>query len=365
MTKKLFTGIGVLVLLLVIYLLTWPVPIDPVSWKAPPNPGYTGAFEANSRLAGFEKLPLGGLHGPEDIAINDRGWIYAPTHEGVIVRLKSEDASPEKWADTGGRPLGMAFDAHGNLIVADGDRGLLSVDPQGRVKTLATEANGQAIRYADDVDVAADGKIYFSDASTKFAPQDFGGTLEASLVDIMEHGGHGRLLVYDPETAETQTLIDGLNFANGVAVSPDQRFVLVNETGSYRVVRYWLEGPEKGAFEPIIEALPAFPDNISPGQAGRFWVALVSPRNPLLDKLSDNPLIRKMIQRIPQGLRPKAEAYGHIIAINKSGDVTQNLQHPDPAVPLNTGITETDEYLYIGSLATDFIPRLKKSEAGI
>ncbi len=363
--KKLFTGIVVLVFFLVIYLLTWPVPIDPKAWESPPNPGYTGDFETNSRLSGIERLPLGGLHGPEDIAIDDQGWIYAPTHEGVIVRLKNDTGTPEKWANTGGRPLGIDFDAHGNLIVADGYRGLLSVNPEGEIRTLATEADGKVIRYADDVDVAADGKIYFSDASTKFAPQDFGGTLEASLVDIMEHGGQGRLLVYDPETGKAKTLIDGLNFANGVAVSPDQRFVLVNETGSYRVLRYWLKGQKKGTVDPIIEALPAFPDNISTGQAGRFWVALVSPRNPLLDKLSDNPFIRKMIQRIPSGLRPKAEAYGHIIAIDATGRVTQNLQNPNPTVPLNTSATETDDYLYIGSLATDFIPRLPKSKAGL
>jgi len=364
MLKKLLTGLAVLFVLLGVYLLTWPVPIDPKAWVAPPNPGYTGDFETNTRLSGIEKLPLGGLHGPEDIAIDSAGRIYAPTHEGIIVRLESASAEPEKWVDTGGRPLGIEFDANSHLIVADGYRGLLSVAPNGEITTLVTEADGQAIRYADDVDVAADGKIYFSDASTKFAPTDFGGTLEASLVDIMEHGGHGRLLVYEPETRKTRTLLDGIHFANGVAVSPDQRYVLVNETGSYRVLRYWLSGPKKGTVEPMIEALPGFPDNISTGQDGRFWVALVSPRNPLLDKLSDNPLVRKMIQRIPAALRPKATLYGHVIAIDDTGRVTQNLQDPEPLVPLNTSVTETDEYLYIGSLAADFIPRLAKARAG-
>ena len=363
--KRLFSGLIVLILILAVYLLTWPVPIDPKAWDAPPNPGYTGAFESNTRLSGIERLPLGGLHGPEDIAIDDRGWIYAPTHEGIIVRLKGDSAAPEKWADTGGRPLGIDFDGDGNLIVADGYQGLLSITPEGKIETLATEADGIAIRYADDVDVAADGKIYFSDASTKFSPQDFGGTLEASLVDLMEHGGNGRLLVYDPKTGQATTLADGINFANGVAVSPDQRFVLVNETGSYRVLRYWLEGPDKGGIEPIIDALPAFPDNISVGRDGRFWIALVSPRNSLLDNLSDNPFIRKMIQRIPAALRPKAQIYGHIIAIDETGKVTQNLQDPSPAVALNTSVTETDDYLYIGSLKAEFIPRLSKAKLKI
>ena len=365
MLKKLFTGLAVLIALLGVYLLTWPVAIEPEAWETPPNPGYTGDFKTNTRLSGIEKLPLAGRHGPEDIAVDKQGRIYAPTHEGIIVRLENASAEPEKWADTGGRPLGIEFDAAGNLIVADGYRGLLSVAPSGEIAVLATEADGRPIRYADDVDVAKDGKIYFSDASAKFSPADFGGTLTASLVDIMEHGGHGRLLVYEPATGNTKTLVGGINFANGVALSPDQRYVLVNETGTYRVLRYWLTGPDKGTVEPLIEALPGFPDNIAAGRAGRFWVAFVSPRNPLLDKLSDKPLIRKMIQRIPAPLRPKAAHYGHVMAIDENGRVVQNLQHPNPAVPLNTSVTETDRYLYIGSLTTDFIARLPKAKINL
>ena len=57
----------------------------------------------------------------------------------------------------------------------------------------------------------------------------------------------GRLLVYDPISRVATTLVDGLNFANGVAVSHDQTYVLVNETGKYRVIRYWIAGPQEGA----------------------------------------------------------------------------------------------------------------------
>jgi len=147
--------------------------------------------------------------------------------------------------------------------------------------------------------VAADGKIYFSDASTKFGAREWGGTYEASLLDILEHGGHGRLLAWDPATSKATTLVSGLNFANGVAVSHDQTHVLVVETGSYRVLRHWLAGPKRGRTEPLIEALPGFPDNIKPGLDGRYWVALISPRNKMVDALSDRPFIRRMVQRLP------------------------------------------------------------------
>jgi hypothetical protein len=241
----------------------------------------------------------------------------------------------------------------------------LSIAPDGQITKLASEASGIPIKYADDVDVAANGKIYFSDASTKFGAKDWGGTYEASLLDINEHGGHGRLIVYDPATGKAETLLDGLNFANGVAVSPDQTYVLVNETGAYRVIRYWIAGTKKGKAEPLIEDLPSFPDNISTGINGRYWIAFVSPRNPLIDSLSDKAFLRKVIQRLPAFLRPRAIAYGHIIAIDGNGKVMEDLQDPAGAYPINTSVTETPDYLYIGSLVTPFLGRLSKAKAGV
>lgn len=357
--------LALLLALILLYFLLWPVPIEPVAWKSPPNPGYTGPFARNQRLSSMELLPLGGLHAPESVALDQQGRIYVSTQEGWILRLKPDGSGPEKWAQSGGRPLGITFDPQGNLIVADSFRGLLSISPEGKVKKLASECDGIPILYADDVDVAADGKIYFTDASTKFGAREHGGTYEASLLDLMEHGGHGRLLMYDPAKATTTTLLKGLNFANGVAVSHDQKSILVNETGSYRVVRFWLEGPHKGKAEPLVEGLPGFPDNITAGLEGRYWVALASPRNPLLDSLSDKPFLRKVIQRMPAFARPKAVAYGHILAIDDKGKVVEDLQDPEAMYPVNTSVRETKEYLYIGSLAAPALARVPKAKVGL
>lgn len=365
MLKRILWSLLLIIIVIVIYFVAWPVPIDPLAWEVPTNPGYSGPFVPNERLKGIQVLPIGDNHGPEDIALDTQGRIYAATHEGRIVRLQADGSNPENWIDTGGRPLGIDFDNDGNLIVADAFLGLLSIAQDGTITELATIADGVPIRYANDVDVAADGKIYFSDASTKFGAKEWGSTYEASLVDLMEHGGHGRLLVFDMASCKTKTLLEGLNFANGVAVSHDQTYVLVNETGRYRVIRYWLAGPKKGQAEPLIEELPSFPDNISTGFDGRFWVALVSPRNQLVDKLSGNPFMRKVIQRMPAFLRPKAVAYGHIIAIDGNGKVLYDLQDPDGAYPINTSVTETKDYLYIGSLVTPVLGRLHKKKIGL
>jgi sugar lactone lactonase YvrE len=365
MLKSILWTLLVIIIAIILYFIGWPVPIEPVAWKAPPNPGYSGPFKHNDRLKGIELLPIGNNHGPEGIALDNQGRIYASTHEGNIVRLKADGSHPENWANTGGRPLGIDFDNEGNLIVADAFRGLLSISPSGEIKELATIADGIPILFADDVDVGADGKIYFSDASTKFGVKEYGDTMKASLLDLMEHGGHGRMLVYDPATGKAKTLLDGLNFANGVAVSHDQNYVLVNEMGDYRVVRYWIAGPKTGTSEILIESLPSFPDNISTGFHGRFWVALVSPRNPLVDKISEKPFLRKVIQRMPEFMRPKAVPYGHIIAIDGNGKVLEDLQDSAGGYPINTSVIESDNYLYIGSLVAPGIGRLPKATANL
>jgi sugar lactone lactonase YvrE len=281
------------------------------------------------------------------------------------VRLDASGQHPERFAETGGRPLGIVFDDAGNLLVADAFLGLLSIAPSGEVTVLANEAEGLPIVYADDVDVAPDGRVYFSDASTKFSAREVGDTMEASKLEIIEHAGTGRLLVYDPGTKEAKTVADGMVFPNGVAVSADGEYVLVTETGSYRVLKVWLKGARAGKVEPLVEGLPGFPDNITRGQDGRYWVGFASPRNAMLDALSARPALRKVILRLPRFMRPDAEAYGHVIAIDGEGHILEDLQDPEGRYPITTSITETDDHLYVGSLVAPELGRLPKARAGL
>lgn len=342
-----------------LYLLTWPVPVDPVAWEAPEDAGYIGEFAANDALAALERLEIAPFHGPEDLAADRAGYLYTGTEDGKILRI-APDGGIIVFADTGGRPLGLEFDGDGNLLVANAYLGLQSVDAGGAVTLLTDEVDGSPIRYADDVDVAPDGRIYFSDASTKFGAAEYASTYGASLLDILEHGSHGRVLVYDPKTGATGTVMAGLDFANGVAVDGSGRFLLVVETGTYRILKHWLAGPDAGETEILIDNLPGFPDNINPGLDGRFWVGLVSPRSAQLDALSDKPFLRKVVQRLPKNLRPAAVPSAHIFAIDGEGAVVANLQGDGMRLQAVTGALETREHLYLTSLfgtALGKIPR--------
>jgi hypothetical protein len=128
MARKIFMVVGLILTIVVAYLLVWPVPVKPVAWQAPAAPGYVGAFAQNARLKGLEMLPLADNHGPETVALDAQGRIYAATHEGRIVRLRADGSNPENWV-TGGRPLGIRFDSKDNLLYV----GSLTMPALGRL----------------------------------------------------------------------------------------------------------------------------------------------------------------------------------------------------------------------------------------
>ncbi|BCW87579.1 hypothetical protein sos41_07090 [Alphaproteobacteria bacterium SO-S41] len=355
--RKLATLSGLTLAGLAGYLCLWPVPAEPVSWSAPTAPGYVGVFAPNTRLANLHMIDTGAEFGPEHMAIGPDGKLYAAMSSGNLLRMDPDGGGQEIFANTGGRVLGFAFDAEGRMIVADAMKGLLVITPEAQVSVLADHVNtGDPIRYADAVIVAPDGIVYFTDASARFAPRDWGGSYEASLLDIMEQSATGRVLAYDPATATTRIVAHGLSFANGIALSADGHTLFVNETGRYRLWK--IDGRamdldvKSGSPQArvLLDNLPGYPDNLMRGRDGRIWVGLFRPRNPAADSLSDSPFLRKVLLRLPRFLLPVGDPYGHVFAIDEDGHVTADLQDPTGAYPETTGATETADRLYIHSL---------------
>jgi sugar lactone lactonase YvrE len=308
-----------LVALVVLYFLLWPVPISPQAWTPPPAPTLSGQYQQNSLLAGTERLLLGSGYAPEDVALDAENRIYAGLDDGRIMRLQADGTHPEVFSNTHGRPLGLVFDPSGNLIVADAIKGLLSIARDGSLTVLTTAADEIPFACTNDLDVARDGTIYFTDASSKFPLTNY-------KADLLEHRGNGRLLAYDPLSKTTRTLLKELSFANGVAVSPDQSFVLAVETGAYRVHRVWLTGPKQGRSEIFIDNLPGFPDGVSSNGHDKFWLALVTPRDKTLDKLLPHPFLRKALLRLPAFLQPAPKRYSFVLGLDFNGKVIANLQ---------------------------------------
>jgi len=359
MKKALLIFVSVVVIVvcaLIAYLVIWPVPIKPVAWDAPKAPGYVGPHEVNTKLADLKIIDLGSEEGPEHIVIGKDGKLYTTVASGNILRMNPDGGSQEVFINTGGRVLGFDFDARGNMIAADAMKGLLSISRDKKITVLTDKVHGNPIRYADAVVVAKNGKIYFSDASTRFAPGDWGGVFNASILDIMEQSATGRILEYDPAKKITRLVAKGFSFANGVALSRDEQWLFVAETGKYRIWKISVNlrdldiaGDSKLA-KVVFENLPGYPDNLMRGMDGKIWVGLVKPRNPAIDKMMPSPFQRKLSLRLPRALWPVPKPYSHVFAFTEDGTVVADLQDPKGAYPEATGVTETKDRLYIQSL---------------
>ncbi|MBI1761140.1 MAG: SMP-30/gluconolactonase/LRE family protein [Acidobacteria bacterium] len=340
------------VLTLGFYLLLWPVAIDPVVWTPAPNPGLTGPYAQSSALLGLTTLLTNAGLGPEDVTRGPDGRFYTGLQDGRILRFPVEGNTSEEFVNTGGRPLGIQFDAQGNLIVADAFKGLLAIAPNANITVLADSINGQRMVFPDDLDIAADGTIWFTDASQRFDQHHW-------INDFWEARPTGRLLSYDPQTKQTTVRMSDLRFANGVALGPDDAFVLVNETIAARIWRLWLKGPKAGQREIFCDGLPGYPDNLSFNKSGTFWVALPAPRSAPLEAMAGHPFLRKLLFRLPERwvqIQPPPVAW--VLGLDEQGQVRHSLRDTSGAYASVTSANEFGGHLYLGSILMKAVARV-------
>lgn len=327
----------------------------PQTWQPPRDAGLTGPFSRNEAAAAVRGISVPGIN-PEDVAVDPQGRVYTGTENGAVLRITPGSRRIERIAETGGRPLGIEVDADGTLVVCDAHRGLLRVDPViGSVRTLVRQVDGRVLVFTNNCAIAADGSIYFSDSSARFGFEHFKG-------DLLEHSASGRLLRWTPGGVEV--LLTGLDFANGVALAEDDSFVLVAETGGYRVRKLWLTGERAGSVEVICENLPGIPDNMSRGSDGTFWIGMPSTRNALLDRLLPRPgWLRSAVWALPAALQPDASHITWALGIDGNGTVRHNLQAHGAQVHTVTGVREYDGRLYLGNLGGRYVGVLDLADA--
>lgn len=321
-----------------------------VAWQPAAPLAFAGILARNTELQKAELLVKGQVHGPEDIALDQQGRVHAGLHDGRIIRLDGDKVVT--LANTGGRPLGLQFDKAGNLIICDAWKGLLQLRLDGQIATLVSAVNGVPLAFTDDLDIADDGRIYFTDASTKYHQPDY-------VLDLMEGNPYGRLYVYDPATKQTTLLLDQLYFANGVALSKDQQAVFVAETYRYRIRKVWIAGERKGQDEIVVDNLPGLPDNINSDRNGTIWLAMPTPRKAIADFSARYPWMRELTVRLPRALWPKPDRYGLAVAMDEEGRLLKSLHDPSgDHLRMITSVMPYQGKLYFGSLENDRIGRL-------
>jgi sugar lactone lactonase YvrE len=286
--------------------------------------------------------------GAEDVVVAgpgpDEGSVFTGTADGAIWRVGRDGARLDRVADTGGRPLGIEIDLDGRLLVCDAHRGLLRVDTRsGGVEAVADSVDGVRMVFCNNAAIAADGTVWFSDSSRKYGLEDW-------KSDFVQDTRTGRLLRLDVDGTIT-TVLDGLAFANGVALARDESYVAVAETGARTVVRHWLTGPKAGSRDHLARNLPGYPDNIARGSDGLVWVTVASPTDALVERLQRAPVfVRRSVTRIPDALQPKPKRTVRVLALDDAGTVVHDVDVKTDGYHMVTGVREHEGRVWLGSL---------------
>lgn len=318
-----------------------PSPIDPAPLSFPSN-----------ELPAAESLPVITANFPrvcrgcEDVSFGEKGYVYTGHEDGRLLRFSLTGATgrEQEIVRFKGRPLGLEVVGDSIAWVCVKEEGLARVDIRaGTYDILVSGFNDTLFRLIDYLDLDASGRVYFTDASDRYTDDDL-------QFDVLEGNPNGALYRYDPATGQTERLLDNLRFANGVAVSPDQSFVLVNETAGFRTQRYWLTGPRAGTAEPFIEGLPGWPDGISLGTDGLYYLTLISPRTGMQDFILPRPWTRRLAAKLPQTLWPAPIRENYILALNDEGQVVRSWRDEHPAYSSISSVERIGNTLWFGTV---------------
>ncbi len=282
--------------------------------------------------------------GAEDVLVGEDGRVWTGTADGGLHVHDPADGSVTTVTTTGGRPLGLEWLPDGRLLVCDARRGLLAVDTRaGTVETLATEAEGRSLLVTNNAAVAADGTVWFTDSSAFHPVEDW-------RDDLIAHTRSGRLLRRAPDGA-VETVVGGLAYANGVALTPSGDAVLVAETATRRICRVALRDGEPGPVTTWVADLPGHPDNIALGSDGLVWVTVASPTDRVLRLLQRGPeALRRLALRAPERLKPEPKRTARVLALREDATVVHDLRFDATRWHLATGVREHRGRVWLGSL---------------
>ena len=328
----------------------------------------TGPYALNNKLREVTLIGVGRIEAPEDVILDRHDNLYAGSRHGDVIRFFAPDYQRmEVFAHIGGQPLGLAFDRDDNLNVCIGGMGLYRITPEREVQMVTDETNrswhsindDSRLRLADDLDIADDGRIFFSEATTRYEMDEW-------PVDGLEARGNGRIICYDPRDGSTRTVLRNLRFPNGIAIASDRQSILFAETWGCCIKRYWFDGPKAGQVAMVIDNLPGYPDNINLASDGNYWLALVGMRCPAYDLALRMPgFRRRMATRVPvdEWLFPNINT-GCVLKFSESGDVLESLWDlGGENHPMITSMREHRGHLYLGGILNNRIGRYKLPNA--
>ena len=187
---------------------------------------------------------------------------------------------------------GRTLDLDGAVVQCSHGRRAVEREVDGEVTTLVDTWQGMRLNSPNDVVVAGDGSIWFTDPPYGIQPSGREGH-----PGQQEYGGC-HVFRYDEVRAELTAVITDMRHPNGLAFSPDESVLYVSDTG---VNGGWEEARHIRAYDVVDGACrdgrvfavvePGAPDGLRVDVAGRVWtssgdgVQVLSPGGDLLGKV--------------------------------------------------------------------------------
>jgi sugar lactone lactonase YvrE len=234
------------------------------------------------------------------------GKVWYVEYAGNTIDVWDGSAKTVFWTQEGCGPSAVAPFGEGWLVTCYDAGTLVVVSSAGQtVKTYDKDSDGQALQGPNDIAVTPEGVYVTGSGPWESAP----------IV--------GKVWWLAPEAAAPKTVADDLHYANGLAVSPADGRLYLNESEAGRVISFAI-GTDHGLSDRRLFARiwkldeasgpDAYPDGMEFGPDGRLWVGQYSS--------------------------------GRILAIAPDGSSATAIEVPSPAAP-NLAFSQDGKTLYV------------------
>jgi len=182
-------------------------------------------FAAKVGNAAIERIATGFRWAEGPVYFRDGGYLlWSDIPNNRIMRWLEEDGHVSVFRSPSNFSNGNTRDLQGRLITCEHDtRRVTRTEPDGRITVLIDSFNGKKLNAPNDVIVASDGAIWFTDPGYGILG-NYEGHKDTSELPPSVY----RL---DPQTGKAKMVVDSFDKPNGLALSPDEKKLYIIDSG--------------------------------------------------------------------------------------------------------------------------------------